>query len=543
MSYVILLASVLNLLLGIVVISRDRNRENVLFFIFALSASLWTFSNFYLRVSEHVFFLRLSYGLGVIVATLGLAWTISFLKERLSWIFTFYIVPVSVFFLVASTMTSEIISSLESIELFGYTGKTGPLFPWYSFHLGIVVFVIIYLLLRSLRFEKDPIKRSQRLFVLSGAVIFTSISLGVSFIVPTLFNTFNLTIFDNFGFSIFLIFIVYATVKHHLFNIRVVATELFIFALWLFILVRIFFSPNAQERLLNGGLLFATIIVGIFLIKSVIKEIESREEIERLANDLTVANERLKELDKLKSEFVSIASHQLRSPLTAIKGYASLIADGSFGKVPPGIQEAVDRILQASQSLVVMVEDFLNVSRIEQGKMKFEFQPVELGDMVEKVVDEQQFSAEKKSLKLTYSNDKQGPYCANADPGKIRQVVTNLIDNAIKYTPKGSVSVRLSRNKKSNKIVIAVADTGMGIDKDTLPTLFTKFTRAKDANKVNVIGTGLGLYIVREIVNGHSGRVWVESEGVGKGTTFFVELQEDVKAAHALKVTNFAKSM
>jgi signal transduction histidine kinase len=129
------------------------------------------------------------------------------------------------------------------------------------------------------------------------------------------------------------------------------------------------------------------------------------------------------------------------------------------------------------------------------------------------------------------------------DAGKIRQVITNLIDNAIKYTPKGSVSVRLTKDVKRGKIIIAVADTGIGIEKATIPTLFAKFIRSKDANKVNVIGTGLGLYIVKEIVNGLHGRAWVESEGLGKGSTFFVELDEDQESKHTDKVTNFAKTM
>ncbi|MDO8492908.1 MAG: HAMP domain-containing sensor histidine kinase, partial [bacterium] len=344
-------------------------------------------------------------------------------------------------------------------------------------------------------------------------------------------------------FFFYPIVIAYAILKHKLFNAKLIATEFITFSLWIFTFIRAVISKGTDDNIISWVFFGLMVFVGLLLIRSVRKEVEAKEEIERLAKDLTVANERLKELDKLKSEFVSIASHQLRSPLTAIKGYASLIMDGSYGKVPETIREVINKMYQASQSLVVMVEDFLNVSRIEQGRMKFELELTDLEDVIKKVISEQSLSVERAGLKLTYSNDHQSPYMVVVDTGKIRQVITNLIDNAIKYTPKGSIAVCLSKNTKKGKIIISVADTGMGIDKETVPTLFAKFIRAKGANKVNVIGTGLGLYVVKEIVNGHHGRAWVESEGKGKGSTFFVELEEDYNTSHAIKVANFAKTM
>jgi signal transduction histidine kinase len=336
---------------------------------------------------------------------------------------------------------------------------------------------------------------------------------------------------------------VYATIKHRLFNIKVIATELLVFLLWIFIIVKALIATTPNEKISEVILLLITVIIGIFLIRSVLKEVEAREEIERLAKDLSSANARLKELDKLKSEFVSIASHQLRSPLTAIKGYASLIKDGSFGKVSPGVGEAIDKIFQSSQALVAMVEDFLNISRIEQGRMKFEFESFDLKTLAVEIIDELKPTVERAGLTLSLSTDHQEPYAIKADRNKIRQIINNLIDNAIKYTPKGSISVTLSRRPNRNKILIAIADTGIGIDAETIPHLFEKFSRAKDANKVNVIGTGLGLYIVKEIVNGHHGRVWVESSGKGSGSTFFVELDEDSTVIHATRVADFAKTM
>jgi signal transduction histidine kinase len=107
---------------------------------------------------------------------------------------------------------------------------------------------------------------------------------------------------------------------------------------------------------------------------------------------------------------------------------------------------------------------------------------------------------------------------------KIKQVITNFVDNAIKYTPKGSITVTLTADKIKNKATIAIKDTGQGLSKTSIDSLFDKFTRARNANKVNTTGTGLGLYVGRQLITGHNGRVWVESEGEGKGSTFYIEL-------------------
>ncbi len=443
----------------------------------------------------------------------------------------------AVAFLIISKSTLFVADVFPKAPL-AFAPDAGPLYIYFTVYFFAIVLIAEWILLLTILKQKD-LERTRLLYVLfSSSAGF--IGGGSVFLL-----TFNINIppYPLILFSLYPLIITYAILRHHLFNIKVISAELFTFAIWGLLFSRVLVSPTFEDQVITSGLLIATIISGIFLIRSVGKEIESREEIERLATDLSRANNRLQELDQLKSEFVSIASHQLRSPLTAIKGYASLILDGSFGKTPPAIHEAVDKMFQSCQSLVVMVEDFLNVSRIEQGRMKYEFETLDLEKVVKSVVDEQKPSAEHAHLSLTFSTDHLPPYFVKADLSKIRQVVLNLIDNAIKYTPKGSISVRLTKKRAERKIILAVADTGIGIDKETIPVLFSKFSRAKNANKVNVIGTGLGLYVVKEIVAGHKGEVWIESGGVGKGSTFFVELLEDSEAARTLTVTNFAKTV
>lgn len=243
----------------------------------------------------------------------------------------------------------------------------------------------------------------------------------------------------------------------------------------------------------------------------------------QIANkDLAVSNDRLKELDQLKSEFLSFASHQIRSPLTAIGGYTSMLLEGDYGEMPEKIRDSVKVIDTSSQSLIKIVNEFLDISRIEQGRMKYEVVDFDAKNLTEEVVVELRPNVEKKGLTLEFSAD-AGDYAVSSDMGKIKQVIGNVIDNSIKYTPHGSVKVHVER--RADKILISITDTGIGISKEDIPKLFSKFTRAKDANKTNVSGTGLGLYVAKQMLEALHGKIWVESPGQGKGSTFFIELR------------------
>lgn len=353
-------------------------------------------------------------------------------------------------------------------------------------------------------------------------------------IAGTLGITFNL-IFPLYGnFAFFYINPIFVTValtvigfynliKYRLFNARVVLAEFFTAAIWIVFLTRFVLSEGANERLVNGILFLSALIFGFFLIQSVLREVKQREEIERLAADLKAANERLKELDKLKSEFVSIASHQLRSPLTSIMGYASLVLEGAYGAPPPTVKEAVQRIFDSSKLMSLSVEDFLNVSRIEQGRMKYEMSDVDLAHLTQVVIDEMIPVAEGKGLAIEFQAP-PGNYTVKADLGKMKQVIANLVDNAVKYTPKGSVLVTLMKMQGGKSVRLAVKDSGVGIPRESLPKLFDRFVRAGNANLVNTTGTGLGLYVAKQMVEAHKGKIWAESGGEGRGSTFYVEL-------------------
>jgi len=544
MQYLILFLSLINLLLGIIIMIHSKyEKENITFLGFAFFSSLWTFNNFYLRINTDVTVLRVSYGLGIIVATAGLVWVYFFLKKKLPTFVKIVVFPLSILLFFVAIDSNLIINSLYSITFFGYTGDLGNLFYLYSSYFAFVIFSIIYVLSKQYLAEKNTAVRDQIKYVLAGAVLFITVSSIVSFVIPVFFHTLEYTIFDNFSFSLFLICIGYAILKYKLFNVKVIVTEIFVFFLWSLILIRTIISQQTTDLLINGGLLIVTVVVGIFLIRSVAREVAQREKIEKLAVDLErsnteleVANERLKELDRQKTEFVSIASHQLRSPLTAIKGYSSMLLEGSFGKLADKPREAVQIVFESSQKLVGVIEDFLNITRIELGKMKYEMSIIDMGKMVESVVNELKPNVMRRGLTMTFTGD-EGPYNILADSGKLNQVFLNVIDNAIKYTPKGSIAVKIERREEGGKNIIRFSstDTGVGMDQTTIPKLFEKFVRASGAGQINISGTGLGLYVAKQIVEAHGGKIWAESDGKGHGSTFIMEMAETKPLAEQKK--------
>lgn len=241
---------------------------------------------------------------------------------------------------------------------------------------------------------------------------------------------------------------------------------------------------------------------------------------------LESANTQLKKFDQAKSEFISIASHQLRTPLTVIKGYLSMMEESFFGEMPDKIRDTVDKLLRSTDRLINLVNDLLDISRIETGHMHFNLKKMSIKQMVADLADGMKRIAAQKGLKLNQQIDKKVPDIVG-DDAKLREVLSNLIDNAIKYTDKGEIDVILKQD--DGHVEFIVQDTGQGIMKKDLPRLFQKFARGEGMHVVHTEGTGLGLFVCKKIVEAHSGKIWAESEGKNKGSKFTVKLPVDLK--------------
>ncbi|OGY84285.1 MAG: hypothetical protein A2898_03075 [Candidatus Kerfeldbacteria bacterium RIFCSPLOWO2_01_FULL_48_11] len=250
----------------------------------------------------------------------------------------------------------------------------------------------------------------------------------------------------------------------------------------------------------------------------VYRNIELYRQLEQSNTELGEANAHLQQLDQAKSEFVSIASHQLRTPMTGIMGYLSMLVAGDFGKVKKDQQQILQNLLDESQRMIRLIRIFLNVSKIESGKLVLERNTVHIEDVIQKSVEVLSKAASDKGLKLIFVKPKQPLPEITIDKDKVGDVVMNLIDNAIKYTDKGSVTV--SAKKEGDMIHTWIIDTGIGIEPHEAKNLFNKFVRGYGIAQINPDGSGLGLYVARRLTEAHGGKIWVESDGKGKGSRF-----------------------
>lgn len=327
----------------------------------------------------------------------------------------------------------------------------------------------------------------------------------------------------------FLIISGFIFIKYSFLNIKVIATELFITIIVFVLIAELFIASSFTDLLIKTGVTIIIIFSSSFLIGNVRREIQSKEKITRLLLDLDRISQRLKVLDKKKSEFLSIASHHLRDPLTVIKGYSSMLLEGSFGDIPQAVKESVEKIYTSSGHLITMISDFMDISRIESGNMKYVFADVDIKKLVIDLADEMKQNADRAHLAFSVEVEDEAVsgehFITVGDDGKLRQVFSNLIDNSIKYTPSGKVSVFLKKSTDGKKIIFNVYDTGIGMSEDTIGKIFKKFSRAEGVSKVYTEGTGLGLYVAAEIIKKHEGRIWAESKGEGQGSSFFVELE------------------
>ena len=246
-----------------------------------------------------------------------------------------------------------------------------------------------------------------------------------------------------------------------------------------------------------------------------------QQRINNATRELRATNATLRQLDKVKDEFVSIASHQLRTPLTSVKGYLSMVLEGDTGKITKTQHQLLNEAFLSSERMVRLINDFLNVSRIQTGKFIIDRAPTDLSTVVEQEIESLKPNATARNMKLVYRKPKNFPVL-NIDEGKVRQVVMNFADNAIYYSRDDS-TINIKLSIESNNVVFTVKDTGIGVPESERNNLFGKFYRATNARKKRPDGTGVGLYLAKKVVDAHEGELIFESIE-GKGSTFGFKL-------------------
>ncbi len=378
----------------------------------------------------------------------------------------------------------------------------GPYYLLFPVYFMVYAIISVSLLVVSYgNSEKgSPMRKQIRNMIIGSLIGYLG---GVTNFFPEIFGDYP---YGNYLIIFYIIFMIYGVIRYRSLNVKTISTQLFSGALISVVFFNFMRSVNLEDWIVNSIVLILVITFSMILV---------------------IANDHLNETNREKSEFVSFATHQLRAPLTAMKGYGSLILEGDMGEVNPEVRQAVSRMFESTKTLASIVDDYLDVTRIELGTMKYIFDRVDLKLLIEDVIAELKPNLKREGVAFDFKIEEMGQqwdWSVKADRNKLKQVIANLLDNSVKYTLQGFVHVSLSFDRKKHKFVFKIEDTGVGIAPEVLPTLFNKFIRAGNANTANVKGTGLGLYVAKQIVEGHRGAIRASSAGEGKGSIFVVEL-------------------
>jgi signal transduction histidine kinase len=520
-----LLSSILFLFLGVVVYWNNRKSlANITFLLLCFATSWWQFSWFILFNAQNEILANYLVKIGhigiIFIPIFFFHFLLSFLREisKFDRHLLYFSYSMGLIFEAVLLTTNYFINGFYEY-FWGFYPKAGFLHPFYLLLLSVLTVRALYLLFSFLKKNKrtHPIKYHQAKYILLALIfyIFASSDFLVNYGVE----------FYPSGFLFILLFLgitAYAIVKHYLFGIKVILTELLVAVIGVILLFQALISEGIWNQVLSWSIFVLFGISGYYLIKATIKEIERREQIEKMDKELRKTYKELKKLDIAKSEFISIASHQLRTPLTAIKGYVSLISDKAYGVVSPKMKRPLTNVYGSVERLIKLVNDLLSISRIEAGKIKVEPEEFFLEDLINNILEELGNLAKAKKLYLEWEKSKKPLVKVFLDKAKIRQVVLNIIDNAIKYTQTGGITISCKR--KNGLCRIEIKDTGEGMTRVEISRLFKTFSRGAAGKRTWTEGAGLGLYVAKQFTEMHNGRIWVESTGKQKGSTFYVEL-------------------
>ena len=413
--------------------------------------------------------------------------------------------------------------SLDNFNLINCEASEGV---YYNVYVSVVTAIIIlwisaFLINRYFRAAGDSRKKIAILGV--GVLVYIISDFVFGILVSFGYATYEIQMYGLFGVTIFIAILTYLIVRYGAMDIQLARAQALVWSLIFLIGAQFFFIRNPTNMVLNGITFVLVCFVGYGVVKSVKREEQQNDRLIHFSKELTRANAELKRLDSAKSEFISIASHQLRTPLTAIKGYISLILEGAYGQNADKTDDALNKIFLANERLIQLVEDMLNLTRIESGRLDYHLEDnVQVEDILSELKDMFILRTQDKNLDFVIDTGDAKLPPIKADKSKLREVISNLIDNAIKYTKEGFIHV--SAQKDGSIVRVTIADSGMGISEESLKTLFAKFSRGTDSTKVYTDGSGLGLYVGKNLIESQGGHIYAESDGVNKGSRFIVEM-------------------
>ncbi len=523
---IFVIALLANVALALVVLEYGpKDRSRVWFPLFVLAQMFWITINFFafsvgpehfLLIARFTMFFAALHSLMFFLFVRHFLSQESFLKAK-SVIFLCIFAVV----IMALTLTPLIFSKLVLSKDNNLVPQTGPLIPLFGLFVALCIGGGTYLMVKRYKVTQGT-EKLQWKFMLIG--------FGSTFLLVLFFSFFSFIVFGSletvrFGHLYTLPFVIltaYAMIKHHLLHIQAVVAEIAAVLLSLIIFLQFITSESNSQFLVSGFVLVGTVVLGVLLVKSVQREIKQREKLQTLTIELQSVNSRLQALDKARAEFISIASHQLRTPPATVKWYLNAVLSGDYGKLSPPVKDVLGKTERTNNLLISLIEDILNVSRIERGKLEFLFAKTDIKEMAEVTYEQLIPLALEKKQTLTFKAPKVKSIFIMADKEKLRQVMNNMIDNSIKYTPHGG-KIQASLKKVGDNVFFCVSDNGKGISPEDKEVIFSKYSRGKESIHQSA-GLGLGMYVAKVIIEQHKGKIWAESDGPGRGSKFIFSL-------------------
>lgn len=521
--------------LAFLVYLQDRKKPtNYLWFIFALSVAIWGFGSCVISLTQNpgisILWWHLSH-IGVIIIPFSfLVFTYSFLAKDLRKVSIIAIVG-SIFFLILDATPYLLGPARYVFNSFYYSEATKPFYSALVATFILLITFSLYKVYEEYLKTSDRIRKQQILcFGLASIIGFVGGSM--SFL-----PAYGIMIYPygNACIIIFSFIIAYSIAKHHLFNTKIISAEIVTFGLWTFILTRTILAVSIRDFIIQGSLLLITVIFGIMLIRSVLKESRQKEELANLNLHLSdkvaeqtveirkayelekKARRELEKLNETKDQFIMITQHHLRTPVTSIRWGIEETLKGSYGKIPAKVHVTLEDTGKAVGRLMRIVDDFLSITALKVGSQILTISPASLLPLLEDILHELRIDIEAKQIAISYPKDPSSWPELPIDAPKIRETVLIVIENAVRYNVQGG-SVDIATRIHDAMFEMTVRNTGIGITPEEREKLFTSlFYRGESARSAHPIGMGVGLSVSRAIVRAHHGELTIESEGRDEG--------------------------
>ena len=498
---------------------------NRLLFAISVLFSFWIIINLITWTNIHSSFILFAWSffslISVLIAILCIYFIYVFLEKkdisiRLKAIFLTLFFPVVFFASTSFNLSGFNITNCDAFEF--------AQLPFKLYYTLLEVLAMIWILVLLIQKYRTATSDFRNQIILMGVGIelflfsfFVTLFLADYFTGIGILPDSQLEFYGLFGMVIFMIYISILIVQFKAFNVKLLATQALIWGLVALIGSQFFFIKVPLNFVLNGIGFLAAIILGQFLVKSVKKEIKQKEELAKLNVDL-------KNLMVQRESLVHLVTHKVKGSFTRSKYIFAGILDGTFGKISPDVKKYAQQGLESDDAGINTVDLVLNAANLQKGTVKYDMKELDFKDIIIKILAEKKIQMEAKGLVLESSihDSKDDDYRIMGDVFWLKEAVNNLIENSIKYTPTGKIVIKLEDGNK--KIKFSIKDTGLGITDEDKKNLFTEGGRGKESVKTNVDSTGYGLYTVKLVIEAHNGHVWAESEGAGKGSTFYIEL-------------------